>query len=288
MNRRLWRWNGKQVWADSPPGLWLHELVQWLESVANDAASQRQTPKVEYALRLLICYEESAVEPLINLLPQTKNHWMYWHIIWALGETGDKRALEPLWEIYKNAEDLSSQIEAIYSLSLLKDKRLFEIALSVFNEESINLKKYAVRAFGNSGDQRAVEILLPLLETSNEDMRREVIIALGKLKDQRALQPLITNIPDASLYEKRIIVEALGRIGGAEAISALQMIINADDIPSLTSSQYDRLRCHAVQAIGEISDPAALPALEAALQHRKWGVRRHARRALAKHLAREG
>jgi HEAT repeat protein len=268
-----------------PIGLSIQEILDWIESLAEGEHSHQQNIlKFNDAINDLITYGEPAVEPIIDHLLHTNNRWMQWGAIWALRDIGDQRAIEPIWIVFNRAEhDLGIQHDALIALGRLKDARIFETALSLLDHGNIHLRQSAILALGVLGDIRAVEILIPLLEYPNEDLRSSVIRALGNLKDDRAFEPLIDRIPKAKLPEKSAIVDALVKIGGTQAIDSLQKIIDSEDIKSLESSQFDRLRCYAVNTLAQMNDPAIVPILEAALNHPKRGVRRHARKALEKY-----
>lgn len=274
----------KYIRTSETAGLSVQEILEWIESVPNTAeAHQKNILKLNDAVRDLIAYGEAAVEPLINRLLNTNNNWTRWGTVWALREIGDTRAADALWTIYRRAgADLGDQTDILIALSRLKDERLFDILVPLLNHQNIHVRRAAIRAFGILGDHRAVDLLTPLIDFPNVDIRISVIGALGNLKDQRPLEMLISRIPKAELNETHALIAAFGEIGSSKSVQALDSIINAEDVPSLESSQYDRLRIDAIRALAEMPEPEAKTILQNSLNHPKRGVRRAARTALEK------
>jgi HEAT repeat protein len=265
-------------------GLSIQEIITLIESLGGSEESYRQNMlKFNDAIHDLVAFGALAVEPLIDCILSTNSRYVAWATILALRDIGDRRAQEPLWTVYhKNQNDLGIQHDVLITLGKLKDERLFEILVPLLYQEKIPLRRAAIHAFGHLGDNRAIDYLVPLFDGADADVALSLAWALGDLKDKRALEPLIARAQNAEFSEKRAIIDALAKIGGHEAVQALAAIINSEDVPSLESSQYDRLRCDAVNAIAQIDDPSANLALRAAIQHVKRGVRRRARKALEK------
>jgi HEAT repeat protein len=270
-----------------PTGLTLQELLEWIESLPEDEESHRQNIlKFNDAIHDIIACGTEAVIPLSEHLVNTNNRRMRSGAIWALRDIGDRRAIEPLWTIFHSStKDIGIQHDALIALSTMKAEQLYDLLISLLNHENKFLRQVAIRAFGNLGDKRAVELLIPLLRYHDEEIRIDTVLALGHLKDERALEPIIARISQSSLHEKRLIISSLTKIGGDKAVHALEAIINAEDKKSLDSPQYDRLRCDAVNALGQIDLQNATNAIQASLTHPKRGVRRHARKVLAKRPA---
>lgn len=232
------RYRGRQRTGKIPfryleADLSVQELLNWIESVPESEDKHIRwynTLKINDAVRDLIAYGDSAVEPLIEHLERSQSHWMQWAAIWALREIGDRRAIEVLWSVYhKSEDDIGIRMDAIGALSTFKDERLFDVLVPLLSHTNIHLRRSVIEALGNSGDERAVELLIPLADSPNEDIRSAALRALGKLKYPKSLELLIPRIPKAKLGEKYNIIQVLVDIGGTEAVRTLESIINAPE-----------------------------------------------------------
>jgi HEAT repeat protein len=103
---------------------------------------------------------------------------------WALGERGDKRAIDPL--IAALDRDLVSG-RAQDALVKLGDERALEPLIRQF---TLKPQPDLATVLGNWGDRRAVDALLGALEHTNPHVRFYTARALGKLGDERALPAL--------------------------------------------------------------------------------------------------
>jgi HEAT repeat protein len=285
-NRFYGKKRSRQVGRYLESGLSIQQLIAWIESLADDSETRNKNLlKFRDAIADLVAYGEAAVDPLIESLSHAQKSWMVWVATSVLEKIGDPRAVEPLRAIYvNNRGNIDNQIHLLHALSHLKDAHLFEILVPLLNHEDKWLRQSVIRDLGILGDLRAVEILVSLLHhestTKDQTIKSMLLGALGALGNQQALEALIGQIPKANLYQLSTIIRVLGEIGGLQAVQALESIINKPDVYSLQASRYDRLRCDAVNAVAHIRHPASREVLQAALGHRKRGVRRRARIAL--------
>jgi HEAT repeat protein len=237
--------------------------------------------KFNDAVDQLTSYGEAAVIPLIDSLLNTESRSLRIASIWAFRRIGDKRAVEPLLEMWQRDDiDRDLQHDIVIALGQLRDNRVFEVLAPLINHQT--LRGAAISALGLLGDSRAVDLLLPLLNDPNEDIRFWTAVALGNLRDQRAAIPIVSALPKTKSERHFWIIEALGKIGGIDAINTLEAVLNADDILSPQQTIQDRLRCDVVRALAQIDDLKARQIIEKALTHRKRSVRRIARQVLTK------
>ena len=104
-------------------------------------------------------------------------------VAYALGEIGDKRAVEPL-------------------IQFLKDG---------YREE---YKEAAAIALGKIGDERAVEPLIHAFKKNkNWGVRKAVATSLGKIGNKNAIEFLILALRDEDQEDREILAEALGETG---------------------------------------------------------------------------
>ena len=143
--------------------------------------------------------ENKDVDGLIDVLRRGKNKNRIKQAIFALGEIGDDKGVEPL------------------------------IDKALKGDFGIAVRKAAIRALGDIGSDRAVEPLIFLMLKS-EYVRVEAVKALGKIRDARAVKPLNFVLEDENEDQnvREEIVEALGEIAAEEAIMSLIAVLNTD------------------------------------------------------------
>ncbi len=111
--------------------------------------------------------------------------------IYALGELGDKRAVEPLITML---EDPSSDVRksAAVALGWLKDKRAVDPLLEYLKKAQASEFSSITYALSELKDKKAVEPLIQIaFESESQQIRKPCIRALGKLNDKRAIIPFI-------------------------------------------------------------------------------------------------
>ena len=114
----------------------------------------------------------------------------------ALGKIGDTRAIEPLIEAFKHAEDFGDRrCIALFGLSKFKDERVIRVLEeALFEPRNEIIKGNLLLALGDIGDKKSVDILIAVLEEAIEDKNEEVeeviygsSFALCKIGDKSAI-----------------------------------------------------------------------------------------------------
>lgn len=108
----------------------------------------------------------------------------------ALGEVGDKRAVEPLIDLVTRRDE-SASLEAMDALGKLGDSRAVKPLCDFVEDPDSRGKVWAISALGDIGDETAVETLLSALDYLDDHVHEYAIEALSKLATGRAHPRLI-------------------------------------------------------------------------------------------------
>ncbi|MBZ0282797.1 MAG: HEAT repeat domain-containing protein [Anaerolineae bacterium] len=173
--------------------------------------------------------------------------------VYALGELGEERALEPFIKaLTDNSGSIRSQ--AAYGLGKLGDKRAVEPLIAALQDTSSHVRRNAVMSLSQLQDKRAVEPLLALLTDADRLIRRSAADALGKLADARAVEALITLLTDSDHYVRMSAATALGSIHDPRAIEPLVACLGSEDA---------YIRSSATRALLDFGEAAIRPLLRA-------------------------
>ncbi|MBI5723618.1 MAG: HEAT repeat domain-containing protein [Planctomycetes bacterium] len=244
-----------------------------------------------------------AVEPLICVLQKDKDESVRLKAAEALGKLDDKRAVEPLIKAMERmrvdgynhrrgpeSTDLSHLVEV---LGEFDDKRAVEPLVKILLEEKGDsyARSAAAITLGKLRDKRAFMALVRAMQTdkdsySYEDsppcVRANAAYALGLLGDKRAVDPLVHELMNN--YKNcpflQYAIKSLGRLGEKKAVDPLIHILCTYS-PELHCIYKIQSEC--AQALGNLGDPRAIPALEAAMKKdSKSDVRESCQEAIAK------
>jgi HEAT repeat protein/beta-lactamase regulating signal transducer with metallopeptidase domain len=119
---------------------------------------------------------------------------------------------------------------------------------------------------GATADPKVIAALLSALDDSVATVREDAAYALGQLEAKQAATPLGARLgrePDAKV--RTMIAWALGQIESRDATAPLARMVQGDPSPEA--------RAMAIWALGQLEDPAAIPALAAALRDSSAEVR---------------
>jgi len=183
----------------------------------------------------------------------------------ALGQQGDKRAIEPLKATLRDRDE-NVRYKATCALG-----QIWNLPQLVrLGDSEAKVRQRAALALGKIHDARATEPLTAFLKDGNPGVRWAAAQALGQLGDERAVDPLIEALDDSNKYVQRAAAEALQRL----APWAMPRLIAA-----LRDSSYWFRRRKAAETLAQIGEPSSL--IEA-LRHHDRHVRRSAAEALVK------
>ena len=124
-----------------------------------------------------------------------------------------KGNIEGLIQALNYQDDQNVRREAVWALGQIGDKRAVEPLISCLDDDCL-MKELAARSLGEIGDQAALNPLIELLEDDNLDVRGSAAKALGKIGDPRAVKPMIAALRNAKHSEIWFIEHALYSITG--------------------------------------------------------------------------
>lgn len=179
----------------------------------------------------------------------------------ALGETGDKRAVEGLLSVLQDKELLVREAAAL-ALGNIGDIRAIEPLIAALQDSEADMRAAAVAGLVNLGDAQAVEPLIAILQDNDKTVRRTVALGLGLLGDARAVAPLRVLLKDSEEYVR----------GGAEGGLALLGHFSVDEdeeplaierpletaIKMLSFERWDAIGEHIAREINTISPERVL------------------------------
>lgn len=254
----------------------------------------------DYALPLALARLDgaAAVEPLVQALA-AKNWAVQLAAVEALGDLGDKRAVEPLIEFFRRWKgSYHRQIAAASALGKLGDRRAVEPLAEMLADPGMTFATAVVaEVLGRlGGDPAAAAIELRLkhmladraympfpggtddwiiqaMQQGRHDLPYRLPLALARLGDRQSLPLLRLSLRGENWRTQTGSAEAMGMLGDKRAAELL--------IAALTEKHWF-VRQAAAAALGRLGDPRALGPLKAALADGDRRVRRAAREALAK------
>lgn len=209
----------------------------------------------DIACRLLVEIGSPSVLPLIYSLGK-KDKLVRKYAAEALGEIGDKRAVEPLIGVLEKCKDgCFGRSEVIKALGKLRDVRAVKILIPILSENNLDIK-CAVEALGNICDSSAVDALIGALVNHLEDttILRYISDSLGKIGDTRAVMPLIDILTKPKKVDELLIGAVADALGELRDVRAVKPLINAlrYDKESIAGDQI-------TEALGKIGASAVEP-----------------------------
>jgi HEAT repeat protein len=202
----------------------------------------------------------------------------------ALGDLGDKRAIEPLL-LLLHEEDAQICGSAIRVLAKLEVQRAVEPIISLLSSANKSLRLAAIEALGQLMAHQAVSPLANTLQEEDPNLRLAVVHSLGQIRDVGAVEPLISALKDKKREVRWAAADTLDQLGwhpngediggaaywvakrrwnksaeyGAAAVEPL--IVALEDDPFSVA-----------EALVQLGEPAVMP-LVGALEHSDKNVR---------------
>ncbi|MFH1963564.1 MAG: HEAT repeat domain-containing protein [bacterium] len=215
-----------------------------------------------------------AVDMLINNLlseesPSNKDKKIAGSAARALGEIGDRRAIEPLIKKLKDV-NLTQQWmlpQVIEAVGKLKGEEAIPYLIGFLQQEGAPLSDGSSLAEGEIASVTTsalvnigtpcVPSLIKALDHGNDMARANATLALGQLKDKRAVPALTAMLKNEEWYVRSAAVIALGEIADKSALEPLASIAMGD--------KNEDVRVYASNALGKIDDNEVIKFLMIAL-----------------------
>lgn len=241
--------------------------------------------------------DKAAIPGLIEGL-KDKNEDVVKAVVQGLGEHGEA-AIPDLIDALRN-KSWSVRRNAAKVLVRLGKASLDAIVDAMYSDDE-DVQFWASEVLTEFGEE-GLDRFLGILETGSQSNRLCAIAALGKIGSARAVPALIEQLANEAWAVRRAASDALWEIGEPAvpdlikslthantdvqfwAIQALGEIADSRAVPALVKKlkgvRTEEERITLIKALGEIADPVATDTLIKELGHKSWFVRRAAGEAL--------
>ena len=193
----------------------------------------------------------------------------------ALAEMGNSASFDVLVEHLNDRED-EIKVQSIRGLSRIGRPEAIAPILESYGSETPWVRARFADALVGFGGKAALPIMRHVAKLRNRgesDAAAELIRVLGLIGDTRAGMGLTDLLATTADPEIKIAaVQALGSVGGPLAIPTILDAYHSEDW---------RIAAKAATALGEVGDNSVLDELANGLTHRVWWVRRNSAAALA-------
>ena len=164
----------------------------------------------------------------------------------------------------KNASELADRAEAVQALARLKndDEAVAALGSALNTDKAWGLRDIAADALGRIGNAAAGKQLLDSLDANAQpDVRSHIVAALGNIKDEPKITARLSAIADgdASYRARANALQSIGKLKAPNALPVLTAAVNAD-------SPDDILRNAALRSLGYLGDDKGVPLL------REWAA----------------
>lgn len=226
----------------------VHAHLAWLERTARARGA-------EYAARIMASRQLAL--PILGLLFQEGHAVLESQVLpffRFVGEPG-ARTLMTLLDEEQNRQHRNRILELLKLLGALSIPALKEGLVSGSWQQVRN----ALNLVGDLGEAQAFEYVVPCLDHVDPRVVHAAIRALWKTGGVRAERYLLELLPGAKAETQSEILQGLGQIGSASAVPALGRVAQTGG---------DVLRILALDTLGQLKRPEAVPILEGLLKRK--------------------
>lgn len=210
---------------------------------------------------------------LKNLIAMTRSSDVAESATDAIGLHDDPRVEGMLKELIKSSSIEKVRVTAVSWLGHFPGQVEYLAALVRNDRESVEVRKEAAGALGDSQEQEALSSLQTLYsDVNNRELKGEILDAIAESKDEASAVSFLIRVtetePDREL--RREAIDGLGESRDPASLKALEKLINDPDTDS-------DLQEEAVDAISEKDPAVAAPLLmKIAKTHKSIKVRKEA------------
>ncbi|WP_321428534.1 HEAT repeat domain-containing protein [uncultured Methanolobus sp.] len=215
-------------------------VSQWIEILEDK--SQSEDKRGRAARKLGESGDSRAVKPFLKIMEDTgESAQMREYATVNLGKVGSKKHTNML--IGMLDED-PLRAGAAIALGDLGDKKAVEPLMNILANESQPeyMREHSAKSLGQIGDERAVELLIECLEKGPWQIQPESAWSLGEIGDKRAIEPLTNHLDDEHEFTVKNSAVALQKLG----VPVEEMLIENLDHRDAT------VRINSIQALRSI------------------------------------
>jgi HEAT repeat protein len=211
--------------------------------------------------------DPASIAPLLQALQTERQSSVRRHLIGALVEFPDPRAIDPIVSLIQHTDDHDDLFWTPRAIAESKNPLAVGALIQL-----LQAPRAIVREAGATGlaemqayrDPATIQPLINALKDPNDEVRGEAARALVNTTDRSAVPALIEALQDSAWFVRFCAAHALAHTGDPRAIPALLSLFATEE-PNQTNS--------AAAALGEMTDPAALNAIVGALKSPNAHVR---------------
>ncbi|NOY91813.1 MAG: HEAT repeat domain-containing protein [Deltaproteobacteria bacterium] len=171
----------------------------------------------------------------------------------AVGRLSARAAVPDLVAALRDSQ-VEVRVVAAAALWRLPDAAAVPSLIRLTHDSDPSARQWAVLALGVARDRRSVTGLVALLTDPVEDVRMDAIRSLGRVGHPTALTPLSALARDAErpLEERLEALNSIASLSGPDKVNALVQVLGDDQA---------QVRLRAAEALGQVGDALAVPAL---------------------------
>jgi len=183
-----------------------------------------------------------------------------------LGTLGSE-AIDPLLELVADEPDMAARKQLVDLVSQMACAFIDELSARVTDPRWYVVRN-VVMILGKTHDPEILPALGRPLRHSDARVRRETIRALSTVSDRLASEMLIAALSDSDAQNVQLAARYLGTTQAKGAVSSLQQVAQGEG----SGNRETAARVEAIEALGHIGSPEALPGLKQLTERR--GIRR--------------
>jgi len=158
------------------------------------------------------------------------------------------------------SEDEDERRYAAHFLGETKKRRGVKPLIKLLSDSSEAVREAAAEALSKIDGKEVIQELISLLYIEEVDLRNIAIEILEEI-GENAIEPLSLLLKDKSQDIRKFACDIMGNIGSPKAVPCLISVLDDPHI---------NVACAAAEALGNIKDKGATPALVRALKGKKW------------------